>query len=217
MAINIEKLTNEIVEGIKRIGLKAIEDIVTESAKAVLREGKIAVTTSAASTTTEGAVEAPPKVTRTRKPAITPEEKANAETVTPNPAPANGKTVASKGSFAAKKPAVAAAKKAAAPKADPTKWNGKSGILPVKEGAAVMVTVEDEFDGEPMKYRVLAVDLNAEKQLTVIPAELDGEPNPEGILPMTAEESSFTPGQVAVVPDGSNIKLVKKTSAKEGV
>lgn len=129
-------------------------------------------------------------------------EEAEEETTEEAPAPAP--KAAPKA--AAKAPAGKAPAKAAA-------WNGKCGIIPVKVGDAVIITSET-FE-EPMKYRVVEV---AEGKLKVFPAALDGEPNAEGELAATEEESPFSADWETIEADGSNVKLVKKTgkfAAKE--
>ncbi len=118
-----------------------------------------------------------------------------------------------------------AKKKAAAAKAAPKKvrkvWDGLIDGVPATSGQAIML--ESETFDEPMLYRIVEVDLDGGK-LLVFPAhsketndEGDHEPDANGILAKTEDESAFSSAWEDVLPDGSNVHLVvvKKKTAKD--
>jgi hypothetical protein len=118
-----------------------------------------------------------------------------------------------------------AKKKAAPAKAAPKKvrkvWDGLIDGSPATPGQAIML--ESETFDEPMLYRIVEVDLDGGK-LLVFPAhsketndEGDHEPDANGILAKTEDESAFSSAWEDVAPDGSNVHLVvvKKKTAKD--
>jgi DNA polymerase III gamma/tau subunit len=115
-----------------------------------------------------------------------------------------------------------AAPKAAAPVKKVRKvWDGLIDGSPATPGQAIML--ESETFDEPMLYRIVEVDLDGGK-LLVFPAhsketndEGDHEPDANGILAKTEDESAFSSAWEDVAPDGSNVHLVvvKKKTAKD--